>query len=46
MVEFCEPVLQELAQQIAQRYTLHAIRHSLQIFARCPNFARCPYRLG
>jgi Fur family ferric uptake transcriptional regulator len=46
MVEFCFPQLQELVQQIAQQYSLRAVRHSLQIFARCPRLPECPHRLG
>ncbi len=46
MVEFCSSQLQELVQQISQQYSLQAIHHSLQIFARCPDLARCPYRAG
>ncbi|MCS7176893.1 MAG: transcriptional repressor [Candidatus Kapabacteria bacterium] len=44
MVEFCIPQLQELVRRVAQQYELNAVRHSLQIFAHCPQLAECPYR--
>lgn len=44
MIEFCAPQLHELVQQISQQYALRAVRHSLQIFARCPEVGQCPYR--
>ncbi len=44
IVEFCAPQLQELVEQISQQYALRAVRHSLQIFAQCPEFGRCPYQ--
>jgi Fur family ferric uptake transcriptional regulator len=46
MVEFCAPQLTDLVRQVAQQHALRAVRHSLQIFARCPNVAACPYRLS
>ncbi|MCS6965937.1 MAG: transcriptional repressor [Candidatus Kapabacteria bacterium] len=44
MVEFCAPQLQELVRYVARQYALSPVRHSLQIFARCPNFVECPHR--
>ncbi len=46
IVEFYSPGLMELAQHIAQEHQLRAVRHSLQIFARCPSYGNCPHQYG